>query len=136
MSEKIRILVVDDHEGVRKSLVKLLALQEGMEVIGECSNGEEALIKAATLSPDIILMDVRMPMINGIDAAQMLVQKNLGCKVIIITMYEQYLIEAMKAGVHGYLLKGINMNNLTECIISVKQGKVFIDERICSHVGV
>ncbi len=130
MSEKIRILIVDDNDEVRQSLVKLLAQEEDMEIIGECVDGKEALVNAVVGSPDIVLMDVRMPMVDGLDAADMLVRKNVSCKVIIMTLYDQYLDEAIKMGVRGYLLKGINIHDLTESIRSVHQGKIVIDERI------
>ena len=129
---KIRILIVDDHDEVRRSLVRLLAQEKDIEIVGECADGKEALVEAVVRSPDIILMDVRMPMIDGMDAAQILLKRNKPCKVIIMTLYEQYLAEAMRIGVQGYLLKGINIHDLAVAIRNVHQGKIVVDERIKS----
>ena len=82
MSPKIRILIVDDHDESRKGLKKLLSQEEDMEIVGESANGKEALVHAALLSPDIILMDVRMPIFDGLDAANILSEKGVSCKVI------------------------------------------------------
>ena len=136
MSEKIRILIVDDHDEVRKSLGGLLAREEDIEVIGECANGKEALISAVVRLPDIIIMDIRMPIVDGLEAAHILAQKSVSCKVIIMTLYEQYLDEAIKSGVRGYLLKGINLHDLTKSIRSVHQGEIVIDGRITSPVEI
>lgn len=134
MSSKIRILVVDDHDEVRQALVNLLTQEEDMEIIGEYANGKEALINAVVRSPDIILMDIRMPILDGLEAANILGQKSVSCKVILLTMYEEYLDEAIKSGVQGYLLKGMKIHDLTEAIRSVHQGEIVIDERIRSKV--
>ncbi|MFC1932213.1 response regulator transcription factor [Chloroflexota bacterium] len=134
MSAKIRVLIVDDHDEVRRLLVKLLAQEEDMEIIGKCTNGKETLVSAALRTPDVIVMDVRMPIIDGIDAARMLLKKRSSCKVIIMTLYEQYLAEAMEIGVQGYLLKGINIDDLAESIRRVHRGEIVIDEILMSKV--
>lgn len=134
MASKIRILIVDDHEEARQGLKKLLSHEKDMEIVGESTNGKEALINAAIRSPDIILMDARMPVFDGLQAANILREKGISCKVIILTMFDQYLDEAMRNGVRGYLLKGIDVSDLSEAIRSVHEGEIVIDDRIKSRV--
>jgi len=126
LSEKIRILLVDDHSEVLQGLRKLLTQEEDMEIVGQCANGKEALISAAVLSPDIILMDVRMPIIDGLEATHLLSKKGVSCKVIILSMFEEYLDEAMKSGAQGYLIKGIKQRELAQAIRSVHHGEIVI----------
>jgi len=134
MSPKIRILMVDDHDEVRHGLRKLLSHEEDMEVVGESANGKEALINAVECSPDIILMDAKMPVSDGLEATNILSEKGLSCKIIMLTMFEEYLDEAMKIGARGYVLKGTDINYLSEAIRSVYQGKIVVDERIGAEV--
>ena len=134
MSPKIRILIVDDHNEVRNGLRKLLSREEDIEVVGESSNGKEAIINAATCSPDIILMDAKMPVSDGIEATNILNDNGVPYRVIMLTMFEEYLDEAMKMGARGYLLKGTDVHYLSETIRKVHQGELVIDERIGSEV--
>ena len=130
MSEKIRILIADDHEESRQALRKLLSLAEDMEIIGETGDGKEALVSAAMRMPDIILMDGRMPVLSGLEASRILNRKEFSCKVIMLTSYDHLASEALRAGVRGYLLKGINFEVLTDSIRKVHQGKTVIDEKL------
>ena len=134
MSSKIRILIVDDHDEVRHGLSKLLSHQEDMEIVGESANGKEAITDAATCTPDIILMDAKMPQSDGLEATSILNDKRVSPKIIMLTMFEEYLDEAMRIGARGYLLKGTDIDYLSETIRSVHQGKIVIDERIGAEV--
>ncbi|MFC1954362.1 response regulator transcription factor [Chloroflexota bacterium] len=130
MNEKIRILIVDDHDEARHALYKLLSTVDDIEITGEAANGKEALINAAIRRPDVIIMDEKMPVLNGLEASSILSEKNLPCKVIMLTMYEQFVDEAIENGVKGYLLKGISFNELIGSIRNVYQGKMVIDKKI------
>jgi len=130
MNEKIRVLIVDDHDEARHALYKLLSLADDIEITGEAINGKEALINAAIRMPDIIIMDEKMPVLNGLDASSILYEKGLSCKVIMLTLYDQFVDQALKNGVKGYLLKGIKFVDLIECIRSVYRGEIYIDKRV------
>jgi len=121
--ENIRIMLVDDHDEVRQALKNLLSLMNDMEVIGEATNGQEGLMKATELEPDIILMDERMPGLNGLEASRILRESRLSSKVIMLTSYQDFEREAFDCGVKAYLLKGVKLNVLTDCIRRVHRGE-------------
>ncbi len=104
---KIRILLADDHGVVRKGLRFLLDRQPEMEVVGEAANGRDAVKLAGELTPDVVIMDVAMPQLNGIEATAQIVKRNAAVGVIILSMYsdEGYLVRTLTAGAKGYLLK-------------------------------
>jgi DNA-binding NarL/FixJ family response regulator len=120
----IRIMIVDDHDEVRQALKDLLSFTEDIEVIGEAVNGQEGLVKAIELEPDIIIMDERMPVLNGLEASRKITESGLSCKVIMITNHEIFRLEAYKCGVKAYLLKGVKIDVLTDCIRRVHQGEI------------
>ena len=132
MGKDIQILIVDDHEVVSEGLRRLLEQQEDMEIVGQCANGKEALISAAVLSPNIILMDIRMPVVNGLEATRLLSESRLSCKVIMLSMYDDYLAEAIQVGARGYLIKGMKRGELAQAIRRVHQGELVISEGITS----
>ncbi len=116
--DSIRVLVVDDQRLVREGIASLLSIQEGITVVGTAVDGQEAVEKAAKLLPDVILMDVRMPMLDGI-AATALIQRQLpDCRVLMLTTFddEEYIIRSLQAGAMGYLLKDIPANDLAQAI--------------------
>ena len=119
----IRILIVDDSEDVRHALKGLLSLAEDMEVVGEAIDGQEGLKKAAELEPDVIIMDERMPGLNGLEASRIISESPLSSKVIMLTNYEDFESEAYKCGVTAYLIKGVKLDTLIECIRSVHQSE-------------
>jgi two-component system, NarL family, response regulator NreC len=104
---KLRILLADDHVVMRSGLRALLERQPNLEVIGECENGRETIEVAGSLKPDVVVMDVGMPLLNGIEATRAIVSKNPGTAVVILSMHadESYVMRALKAGARGYLLK-------------------------------
>lgn len=130
---KIRILIADDHGIVRKGL-RLQLEQKDFEVVGEASDGREANRMAEELAPDVVIMDIAMPNLNGIEAAAQMVKRNPGTKVIILSMYsdESYLTRALTAGVKGYLLKESADVDLCRAVQAVAQGKVFFSPAIAN----
>ena len=135
MEKDIRILVVDDHQVVREGLRHLLAQEEDMEIVGQGANSEEALFQAEILSPDIVLMDIKMPGVNGIELTRQLTQKHPSGKVIMLTLYDEYLTQAMEAGANGYLLKDIKREELAQAIRQVHRGEVVISRSITAKTG-
>jgi len=128
----IRILLADDHEAVRRGVQNMLEQEEDMEIVGDCSSAEEALFLTEMISPNILLMDAKIPGIGGFEVARRLHQKRTPCNVIILTMYDDYLAEALEAGVAGYLLEDIKSQELVQAIRRVYDGELVIDERLTS----
>ena len=126
--EQIRILVVDDHEVVRDGIVGNLVRQLDFAIVGQASNGLEAVQRAAELSPDIILMDLRMPELDGVEAMIRIKQANPEIKFIVFTTYsdDEYLFAAIKAGAKGYLLKDAPREDLFKAIRAVSRGDSLI----------
>lgn len=133
MKRDIRILLVDDQEVIRHGLQQMLAQEEDIEIIGQSANGEEAMSQVEILSPNVILMDVRMPVVDGLEATRRLREKGIPCGVIMLSNYEDYLDEALQAGVRGYLLKDTKGGKLAEAIRQVHRGEVAISESIASQ---
>ncbi len=121
--DKVKILIVDDQQMVREGLRRMLELDEGITVVGEAKSGEECLAVVDSLNPHIILMDVRMPGMGGIECTRLLKQKGTTAKVIILTVYEdKYLAQAAEVGAAGYLLKDINRQDLLKAIQLTMEG--------------
>lgn len=131
---KIRILIADDHGIVRKGLRLQLEQREEFEVAGEASDGREAVRSVEELQPDVVILDIAMPNLNGIDAAAQMVKRNPQLKVIILSMHsdESYLTRALSAGVKGYLLKDTADVDLYRAVQVVAQGKVFFSPAIAN----
>lgn len=128
MSEKIRLLLVDDHVLMRSGLRLILNAQPDMEVVGEAAEGREALEKARELSPDIVLMDITMPGMSGLDALERLKKEMPAVKVILLTAHddETYMERAMTSGGSGYVLKRATEAELINAIHAVQQGGVYL----------
>ena len=127
-----RILLADDHGVVRKGLRFLLERQPGMEVVGEAADGRDAVLLAETANPDIVVMDIGMPLLNGIDATAQIVKRKPTIRVIILSMHsdEHYLLSALNAGAKGYLLKGSAEEDLVRAIQAVSLGSPFFSPEI------
>ncbi len=125
---KIKLVLVDDHALVRSGLRMLLEAQTDMEIVGEAENGREAVTLAETLLPDIILMDIMMPDMNGIEATRLVKDVAPDTAVLALTMYEddQYFFEMLKAGASGYVPKRAAPDDLVTAIRTVYQGEVFL----------
>lgn len=123
MEKNITILLVDDHDLILQGLQHMLNLEDDMEVIGNCSNAEEALSQATKLSPDIVLMDTQLPGMNGIEATRCLKRNGHHCNADIIVLSDSpnHLVEALEAGAAGYFLKDISHGELTNSIRQVCQ---------------
>jgi two-component system, NarL family, response regulator NreC len=128
----VRILVADDHGVVRKGLRLILERHDGLEVIGEAADGREAVRLAEELSPDIVIMDVGMPRLNGIDATAQILHRHPRAGVIILSMHsdEGYIVRALSAGAKGYLLKDSAEEDLIQAVRTVARGRPFFSPRI------
>lgn len=119
----IRVLVVDDHHVVREGLRRILELDKEIKVVGEARNGGEAVTKAVSLSPDVIIMDLKMPGMDGIAASRKIKQEKPETNILILTLYgEDFVRQAIEAGVSGYLLKDSECETITKAIHQVHDG--------------
>lgn len=132
--KKIRVLLADDHGVVRKGLRFLLESEGDIEVVGESSDGRQAVQDAETLRPDVIVMDIAMPRLNGIEATSQIVKRSPDSSVIVLSMYsdEEYLVRALTAGAKGYLLKDSAESDLVAAVRSVSGGRPFFSPSIAS----
>ncbi len=130
----IRILIAEDQPLMRRGLKTVLEFEPGLEVVGEAANGSEALERVAELRPDVVLMDVQMPGLNGVEATRQLVRAHLGCRVLILTTFdtEDYVLDAVRAGAAGYLLKDVQAEELCDVIRAVARGEVFIQPSVAA----
>jgi two-component system response regulator NreC len=128
----VRILLADDHGVVRKGLRLLLEQHEGFEVVGEAADGREAVHLAAERKPDVVVMDIGMPLLNGIGATEQILQKRPETGVVILSMHsdETYLVRALNAGARGYLLKDSADADLVRAIEAVAGGRPFFSPSI------
>jgi len=123
---KIRVLIVDDHAVVRQGLHTFIDLQDDMEVVGEGENGVQAVELAGRLQPDVILLDLVMPVMDGVEATRNILARSPGPRVLILTSFgeDNQVFPAIRAGAQGYLLKDIQPNELVQAIRDASQGKV------------
>jgi DNA-binding NarL/FixJ family response regulator len=137
MSEQLRILVVDDHDDFRDGLAAMLAGSESTELVGTATNGHEAVRVALELQPDVVLMDLSMPGVNGIDATQRIVTSSPHIKVLVLTMLEddESVFAAIRAGARGYLLKGARRGEILRSIEAVGAGEVIFGPGVADRVG-
>ncbi|MBI2852491.1 MAG: response regulator transcription factor [Chloroflexi bacterium] len=126
--EKIRILVADDHTLIRRGIVGLLNSQPDMEVLEEAGTGEEAVSKALVCKPDVVLMDIGMPGIYGLEATRAIKKQLPEVQVLVLTMHdrEDYLFQALRAGASGYVLKGADIQDLLAAVRCVHRGEVYL----------
>ena len=115
---KIRVLIADDHLLLRQGIRKVLELEPDFEVVDEAINGQEALSKTLILEPDILLLDLNMPMLNGVEVARQLKSAKAKTKIIVLTMHDDdnYVIELLRSGAAGYLLKDVEPSILIKAI--------------------
>ncbi len=132
----IKIILADDHAIVRSGLARLLQQQEGMEIVGQADSGVSAVALTRQLSPDVVIMDIGMPDLNGIEATRQIVKESSRIKVIGLSMHssKKYIREMFKAGASGYLLKNCSFEELTEAINVVIAGKTYISPSISTAV--
>ena len=132
----MRVLIADDQPLFRRGLHVVLGTEDGIEVVGEAENGQEAVEKAQELVPDVVLMDVRMPRVNGIEATRQIRIDVPSTKILMLTVSdaEEDLYEAIKAGANGYLLKEISVEEVAEAIRAVSQGQSLISPSMASKL--
>jgi DNA-binding NarL/FixJ family response regulator len=132
----VRVLVVDDQRLMRDGIASLLSIQEGIEIVGTAGNGQEAIDQAVTLQPDVVLMDVRMPVLDGVAATSELRRQLPGCQVLMLTTFddEEYIVDALRAGASGYLLKDIPAQDLAKAVISAHMGIYQLDAAVAGKM--
>jgi DNA-binding NarL/FixJ family response regulator len=130
--QKTTIILADDHTIVRQGLRALLEAERDMKVVGEAENGRQAVQLTKKLQPDVVVMDIAMPLLNGIQAARQIRKHNASTKVLILSMYQddEYVYQAVQVGVAGYLVKQTAANELLTAIREVKKGYAFFSPSI------
>lgn len=125
-NDKVRILIVDDHAVVRQGLITFLELQDEIEVVGEASNGKEALQRVQELEPDVVLMDLVMPVMDGLTAIKQIKQLRPSTEVIALTSFadDEKVFTAIRSGATGYLLKDVQPNDLVKAVLAADRGEV------------
>ena len=133
----IRLLVVDDHDLVRAGIVRMLADIRDLQVVGEADSGEEALRKARELKPDVVLMDVRMPGIGGLEATRKLLRSHPDIKVVVVTVCEDdvFPTRLLQAGASGYLTKGAALEEMVQAIRQAFAGQRYISPQIAQQLA-
>jgi DNA-binding NarL/FixJ family response regulator len=136
MSPAIRVLVADDQRVVREGLGTLLGLIGGIEVVGTAADGNEALELAIRTRPDVVLMDLRMPHCDGVEATRRLRDHDAGIKVLVLTTYadDRSVIDALRAGARGYLTKDIGAEGIRDALERVTRGQAVIDPAVQQHL--
>lgn len=133
---KIRVLLADDHTIFRAGVRVLLELSSDIEVVGEAVDGSDAVGKARQLSPDVILMDVAMPGMDGLTAGRQIMESRPECKILLLTQHEnrEYIMPALRLGVAGYVLKRAAADELVSAIRAIHEGKSFLDPSVTKTV--
>lgn len=134
--DKIRLLVADDHAVFRQGLCALLARRKAVEIVGQAENGKQALEQVAALDPDVVLMDIGMPVMNGLEATQAIHKSFPGTRVLVLTQYEskEYIISLLQAGAAGYILKLAPIEELLEAIRAVHAQGAFLTPELLQTV--
>jgi DNA-binding NarL/FixJ family response regulator len=133
----MKIILTEDHNIVREGLKKLLEEDSSIQVVGEAQNGKEAIQLAEKLVPDLMLMDISMPVLNGIEATRIIKRKNPGIKILILSMYddEEYIKEVLNVGASGYLLKEALAKNLISAMKIIDKGGTYFDDKILKQLN-
>ncbi len=133
---KIRVMVVDDHAMVRQGICALLSAEPDVEVVGEAEDGPTAIAKSTQLQPDIVLMDIAMPKMNGLEATRQIKAQNPDIQVLAVTVHDssEYFFRILEAGASGYVLKGSTSNELVSALRAVQRGGVFLDPLVAKKV--
>lgn len=132
MEEKIKILLIDDHHIFREGVKKIIEMEEDLMVVGEGSDGEEALALVEELHPDVVLMDINMPKMNGVEATAAIFERSPNSKVIILSIHDEeaYVYKTLQSGANGYLLKEMDVDALIEAIRVVVAGGAYVHPKV------
>ena len=133
----IKIMLVDDHRLIREGIRQLLEIDKNLQVVGEADDGFECLEKIEDIKPDIILLDINMPNINGMEVLKELKSKKSSIKVLILTVHNEleYIINAVHMGADGYILKNSNSTELKEAIVNIVNGEIYIQPSLRTIVN-
>ncbi len=136
MPEPIRVLIADDHPLFRSGMRALLMADEGTEVSGEATTGEEAIALAAECRPDVVLMDLQMPDVNGIEATRRILRTNPNTRILVVTMFEDdhSVFSAIRAGARGYVLKGAKPDEVLRAIRGVASGEAIFSPAVATRL--
>lgn len=134
--ETITLLIVDDQRLIREGIASLLDIQTGLAVVGTAVNGQEAIDKALTLAPDVVLMDVRMPVLDGVTAAARIKKLLPACQILMLTTFDddEYIVKSMQAGASGYLLKDIPATDLAQSVRLAYAGIYQLDTAVAGKL--
>ena len=132
----ITVLIADDHPVVRQGLAQMIALYDDLKIVGQAGDGAEAVEQARALSPDVVLMDVRMSGMDGVEATQRIRTRQSSTEVIVLSNYDddRYIFYALHAGARGYLLKDVSADQLAEAIRAVMRGESMLDRSVMDRV--
>jgi NarL family two-component system response regulator LiaR len=135
-SEKIRVLIADDHTVVRKGIRALLETEPGIEVVGEAADGEDAVHRALALKPDVVLMDLVMPKLDGVQAIRAIMERRPGVKILVLTSFaeDKRILSAIEAGALGYLLKDSSPQDLVRAIREVHRGESALHPKVAQRL--
>lgn len=135
--KKIEVIIADDHVLIREGIKQILELEDDIVVIGQAGNGEEAFDMAMKLNPDIVLLDINMPKLNGIETLRKFKDMGVKSKVIILTIHEdkEYILKTLKLGANGYMLKDSNADSLVKGIRDVARGEKYIQPSVAELVS-
>ena len=133
----IKVIVADDHAVVREGITRILATSDRIQLVGEAETGDQAWLLIKDLTPDVALLDIRMPSMTGIDIIKSINSADINTKSLILTNYDNpdYILEAISEGAHGYILKAIDPNSLIKSVIAVYEGEVVLDPEVASLVA-
>ena len=136
MVDTLRILVAEDHPLFRKGMISLLSSVPEFEVIGEAATGEEAVVRAAQLQPDVVLMDLQLPKVNGIEATRRILQESPSVRILVVTLFEDEdsVFMALRAGARGYVLKDADEEVVVHAIRAVGRGEAIFSPAVASRV--
>ena len=136
-TESVRVLMVDDHEVVRQGIRNMLDQTDGISVVGEASDGEAAIEQIQTTHPDVVLMDIQMPGMDGVETVQRLRQLGIETPVILLSVYakDEYIFDGLRAGARGYLMKDVGQDELVQAIKTVHEGGSLLQPAIASRLA-
>ena len=134
--EPIRVLIADDHALLRQGLCRILDMEEDIEVIAQAADGEEAVALAQAVHPDVVLMDINMPGVNGLEATRLIKEASPEIKVIALTIHDddEYVFKVIEAGAGGYVLKDVDPSNLADAIRTVQKGHAYLRSPLLEKV--